>query len=42
MSKEYERQLRVLRHIADEGERQTRHISFKEFDEAMDTEWTRR
>jgi hypothetical protein len=42
MSKESDREVKVLQHIADEGEKYTDRISFKEFDEAMDTEWTRR
>jgi hypothetical protein len=42
MSKEYERQLRVLQHIVDEGEKYDHQFSFRAFDEAMDTGWTRR
>lgn len=42
MSKESDREVKVLQHIADEGEKQYVRISFETFDDVMASEWTRR
>lgn len=42
MSKESDREVKVLQHIVCEGEKYDHQFSFKAFDDVMASEWTRR
>ena len=42
MSKESDREVKVLQNIADEGEKYDHQFSFRAFDDVMASEWTRR